>query len=83
LPGLASPLAGQQHVGVNSAVNPEATGFPPGGTPRRLVLGQEVVLNERISNGAGGQTQIMFIDGSSMSIGPNAFTVIDQFRYGW
>jgi hypothetical protein len=79
---LASPVAvGQQRVGVNSAVNPEATGIPPGASPRRLVLGQEIVLNERIATGAGGQTQILFVDGSSMTVGPNSFMVIDQFRY--
>jgi hypothetical protein len=80
--GLASPAAvAQQRVGVNSAVNPDATGIPPGAAPRRLVLGQEVVFNERVITGAAGQTQILFIDGSSMTIGPNALMTIDQFRY--
>ena len=53
-----SPALAQQRVGVNSAVNPDATGLPPGGAPRRLVLGGEVVLNERIATGSAGQTQI-------------------------
>ena len=50
--GLMIPIAiAQQRVGVDSAVNPDATGIAPGASPRRLVLGQEVVLNERIATG--------------------------------
>ena len=53
---MMSPGAlAQQRVGVNSAVNPEAMGLPPGGLPRRLVLGQDVVFNERITTQANGQ----------------------------
>src|SRR5258708_20903025 len=80
---LAAPelCAQQQRVGVNSAVNPDATGTPPGGTTRRLVIGQSVVFNERISTGQDGQTQLLFLDESSMSIGPNSDLTIDQFVY--
>jgi FecR protein len=80
--GLASlPALAQQRVGVNSAVNPNAMGIPPGGLPRRLVLGQDVVFNERITTEAEGQTQVLFVDESTLSVGPNANMVIDQFVY--
>src|SRR5271166_1164494 len=80
--GSGTPAAvAQQRVGVSSAVNPEATGIPPGAAPRRLVLGQDVVFNERITTEAGGQTQILFVDESSMTIGPNSDMVIDEFVY--
>jgi trimeric autotransporter adhesin len=79
--GFAGPAGAQQRVGVDSAVNPVATSIPPGGAPRRLVLGQEVVFNEHITTGAGGQTQILFVDGSSLTIGPTADMVIDEFVY--
>jgi trimeric autotransporter adhesin len=78
---LVSPAAAQQRIGVSSAVNPEVTGIPPGAAPRRLVLGQEVVFNERISTGSTGQTQVLFLDQSAMTLGPNADMVIDQFVY--
>src|SRR5882762_4616278 len=79
---LAAPeLCAQQRVGVNSAVNPDATGTPPGGTTRRLVIGQAVVFNERIATGPDGQTQLLFLDESAMSIGPNSDLTIDQFVY--
>jgi trimeric autotransporter adhesin len=80
--GLATPCAlADQRVGVDSAVNPNAMGIPPGGLPRRLVLGQDVVFNERITTEAEGQTQILFVDESTLSVGPNANMVIDQFVY--
>src|SRR5260221_7564628 len=80
---LAAPelCAQQQRVGVSSAVNPDATGTPPGGTTRRLVIGQAVVFNERISTGQDGQTQLLFLDESAMSIGPSSDLTIDQFVY--
>src|SRR5271169_73729 len=80
--GLAgAPSVAQQRVGVNSAVNQEATGIPPGAAPRRLVLGQEVVFNERITTGPEGQTQILFVDQSAMTVGPRSDMVIDEFVY--
>jgi FecR protein len=70
-----------QRVGVNTAVNPDASGTPPGGTTRRLVLGQEVVFNEHITTMAAGQTQIQLLDESSVTVGPNSDLTIDQFVY--
>src|SRR5712691_5037940 len=80
LAGTNPPLA-QQRVGVSAAVNPDATGTPPGATPRRLVIGQDVIFNERITTGEAGQTQLMFLDESAMTIGPNSDLTIDQFVY--
>jgi len=77
----ASAVPAQERVGVNSAVNPQATGTPPGGAPRRLVIGQDVVFNEHITTTEGGQTQLLFVDESSMTVGPNSDLVIDQFVY--
>ena len=71
----------QEKVGVNSAVNPEALGTPPGGAARRLVVGQDVVFNERITTTEGGQTQLLFLDQSAMTVGPNSDVTIDQFVY--
>src|SRR5215472_14239402 len=78
---IALPAAAQQRVGVNSAVNLDAAGTPPGAPTRKLVIGQEVVHNERITTDAKGQTQILFLDGSSISVGPNADLIIDEFVY--
>jgi hypothetical protein len=74
-------LFAQERVGVKAAVNPQATGAVPGAAPRRLVIGQDVIFNERITTTDSGQTQLLFLDESSMSIGPNSDITIDQFVY--
>jgi hypothetical protein len=79
--GADPAAAGNDRVGVNSAVNTDANGTPPGAPTRKLVIGQEVVHNERITTDANGQTQILFLDGSSISVGPNADLIIDEFVY--
>src|SRR5947209_8340671 len=71
----------QERVGVSSAVNPDASGAPPGQAARRLVIGQDVVFNERITTQEAGQTQLLFVDESSMTVGPNSDVTIDQFVY--
>jgi trimeric autotransporter adhesin len=71
----------QERVGVNTAVNPDASGTSPGAVTRRLVLGMEVVHNEHITTGPGGQTQILFVDESAMTVGPDADMTIDDFVF--
>lgn len=80
LGGIGEVFA-QEKVGVSSAVNPNATGTPPGAAARKLVIGQDVVFNERIATEAEGQTQLLFVDESSMTVGPNSDLTIDQFVY--
>jgi trimeric autotransporter adhesin len=80
LVATSAPQA-QERVGVSSAVNPEATGAPPGAAPRKLVIGQPVIFNEHITTGAKGQTQLLFLDESAMTVGPNSDLTIDQFVY--
>src|SRR5262249_22675788 len=79
--GSGNPAVAQQRVGVGSAVNPDATGIWPGMRPRRLGLGQVIGFNERITTGPGGQTQVLFVDQSTMTIGPQSDMVIDEFVY--
>src|ERR1700729_755621 len=76
----AAPASAQK-VGVNSAVNPDANGTPPGTAVRQLVLGQEVVHDEHINTGGAGQAQVLFLDESALSVGPNSDITIDNFVY--
>jgi hypothetical protein len=77
--GVAPALA--QKVGSASAVNPASTGKPPGGAVRTLTLGAEVVHKERIQTDAAGSVQLLFVDKTSMSIGPNSDVTIDQYVF--
>src|SRR5690242_17122862 len=77
----AAPPAGAQRVGVSSAVNPATIGRPPGGSDKTLLVGENIVFNEHIATGPEGQTQILFVDESAISIGPSSDMTIDEFVY--
>ncbi len=68
-------------VGVTSAVNPDAFGFEPGKASRKLILGKKVIFKERIKTASKGLVQILLLDGSSFTVGPNSDLVIDEFVY--
>ena len=71
----------ENRVGVTAAVNPDANSKPPGAPIRSLVIGQEVIFNERIITSQTGQTQLLFLDASAMTVGPNSDLTIDEFIY--
>ncbi|MDX2103549.1 MAG: FecR domain-containing protein [Alphaproteobacteria bacterium] len=77
---LTSP-AYAERVGIAGAVNPSAFAVSPQGERRTLQAGQDVQFRERIVTDAGGQTQIMFLDRSAVTVGPSAELTIDEFVY--
>ncbi|MDB5410380.1 MAG: hypothetical protein JWL84_5292 [Rhodospirillales bacterium] len=74
-------IGAQDKIGVTGAVNPAVTAVPPGLPERTLVIGTDVVYNERITTTADGQAQFLFLDKSALSVGPNSDIVIDEFVY--
>jgi hypothetical protein len=78
---LATQAGLAQEVGAAGAVNPAAKGTPPARPTRVLELGAKVIHKERIQTTGGGSVQLIFIDKSTLSIGPNSDIVIDEFIY--
>ena len=79
---IAGPAtAGLPKIGVPAAVRPAAHGTPPGAEARILQVGLDLQANEQIETGATGQTHLLFVDGSTISIGPNASLRLDKFVY--
>ncbi len=78
---LASFSAAAQEVGAAAAVNPQSQGTPPGGATRVLQIGARVVHNEQIQTTASGTLQILFLDKTTLNVGPNSRLVIDSFVY--
>lgn len=78
---IGLPAIAQEKVGVAAAVNLDAEGQPPNKAVEKLVLGQNVVRNERISTFDKGQVQIQFVDESTLSLAPNSEIIIDEFVY--
>jgi len=68
-------------IGVTAATNPVTTGEPPGQAVRELKIGLNIIRNERIRTTEVGSTQIIFLDRTSLTIGPNSDITIDQYVY--
>jgi len=86
LGAVSAGLAGtaghaQERVGVAAAVNETARGLVPGAPPRTLVIANDMYFRETVATDARGQTQILFLDQSALSVGPNSELVIDEFVY--
>lgn len=84
--GLGLLLAVPAHaelpkIGVPAAVRPAAHGTPPGLDTHILTVGEDLHADEAIVTGPTGQTHLLFVDGSTISIGPNADLRLDKFVY--
>ena len=68
-------------VGTAGAVNTASSGTPPGAPTRVIEIGTQVVANEKIQTTASGSVQVLFIDKTTLNVGPNSTLVIDRFVY--
>jgi hypothetical protein len=73
---LGGTTAQAQQVGTASAVNPAATA-----NLKTITLGQSITHKERIQTKASGSVQLLFLDKTSMTIGPNSDLTIDEYVY--
>jgi hypothetical protein len=69
------------NVGVISVAEGEPLGKPPAEAERILRLGIDVQTGETITTQANDRTHVVFLDGTSLTVGPNARLVIDKFVY--
>lgn len=74
------PLA-QAKVGVTSVTDGEPLGQPPAANERVLRVGIDVQASERVSTKADDRAHVVFLDGTSLTIGPNSVLVIDKYVY--
>jgi len=70
-----------QQVGTAAAVNPASIARETTGGTRTIVLGQSISHKERIQTTAGGSVQLLFLDKTSMTIGPNSDVSIDEYVF--
>jgi hypothetical protein len=78
---LAATPQAEARIGVTGAVVPQADALRPGNPLEPLVLGADVDFNEHIVTTENGHAQILFLDRSTLTVGPNADVVIDKFVY--
>jgi hypothetical protein len=68
-------------VGVTSATDGDPLGKPPGANERVLRIGIDVQANELVTTGTNDRAHLVFLDGTSVTVGPNAQLTIDRFVY--
>jgi len=68
-------------VGVTSATDGDPLGKPPQEAERVLRIGIDVQANELITTNENDRAHLVFIDGSSLTVGPNAQLTIDKFVF--
>ncbi len=84
--GLASTPMQQmasapEKAGVAGNLNPKVEAQLKGNDSRVLFVGSDIFRNEVIRTGPDGVVHLMFLDQSSLTVGPNSELVIDKFVY--
>ncbi len=78
--GAGRDEAFAQQIGTAGAVNPAAKASL-GGSTKVIELGSAIIHKERVETSDKGSVQLVFIDKTTMNIGPNSSLVIDEFVY--
>jgi hypothetical protein len=78
---LVGPAAAQSRVGVTSATDGDPLGKPPTENERILRIGIDVQANEVVTTHANDRAHLVFLDGTSLTVGPNARLTVDRFVY--
>ena len=73
--------AAANKVGVAAAVNPDAFSSLAGAPKSQLNIGKSIFFNERIATTTSGLVQVLLVDGSTFTVGPDSDLVIDKFVY--
>ncbi|MFN3259427.1 MAG: FecR domain-containing protein [Pikeienuella sp.] len=73
--------AAAERIGAVAAVNSEVIGEPPAADPRDLILGDDLVLEERIESSPIGTGQFLFLDQTALTVAPNSNIVLDRYIY--
>jgi len=68
-------------VGVTSATDGDPLGKPPTENERVLRMGIDIQADEMVTTTTDDRAHLVFLDGTSLTVGPNARVVIDKFVY--
>ena len=71
----------QEQIGVASAVNKNTTDLTLEQERKLVDAGYEIIQNHTIETDGIGRAQMMLLDGTAFSVGPNSSVVLDKFIY--
>ncbi len=79
---LTSPSAfAAVDIGVAAAVRGKVNGAAPGSAGRVVETGKPVYQNDKITTGPDAKLQILLLDETSFTVGPNSEMILDEFVY--
>ena len=79
--GVALAATDEIEVGVTAASVTNAVGKPPISPARNLETGLEVFFNEKIETNPSGRAQLLFRDGTSLTVGSSSEMTIDEYVF--
>ena len=68
-------------VGVTSTTAGDPLGQPPSEQERILRVGIDIQANERVTTKENDRAHLVFLDGTSLTVGPNSSLTVDKFIY--
>jgi hypothetical protein len=77
----AQPAAADGTIGAVAAVKPDAFGAGPSANEQTLVIGANVVENEKIRTNSDGTANVIFADRSTLTVGKGSEVTLDKFVY--
>jgi hypothetical protein len=77
---IVSSSALADKIGVASSVTNDVQGIV-GGAPKRLAVGSELFANQRVRTGDASAAQLLFLDETSVSVGPKSEITLDRFVF--
>ena len=78
---FASNAFAQEQIGVASAVNKNTTDLTLEQERKLIDAGYEIIQNHTIETDGIGRAQMLLLDGTAFSVGPNSSVVLDRFIY--
>ena len=78
---LTNNAFAQEQIGVASAVNKNTTDLTLEQERKLIDAGYEIIQNHTIETDGIGRAQMLLLDGTAFSVGPNSSVVLDKFIY--
>ncbi|MDC0079740.1 cadherin domain-containing protein, partial [Pseudomonadota bacterium] len=78
---LTNSAFAQEQIGVASAVNKNTTDLTLEQERKLIDAGYEIIQNHTIETDGIGRAQMLLLDGTAFSVGPNSSVVLDKFIY--
>jgi len=80
-PVLLPTGAMAQEIGTVAFAEQRLQGTPPGSGTRRLDVGTRIFADETVASSDTGRGQLMFLDQTTLTLGPNTTIVLDTFVF--